>query len=683
VRVLYDLAVLATEEGGHVEVTAGDGGWWGDTAGIMLVLPFVAFLAILAFGKRLKHKGGEIAVAALAINLVWASVLFVMNMTEGVLDTSHTFEIASIGSNLTFELGWALDGLAIMMYFLVNFVGLLVFIYALGYMHGDVRVHWFFAAFSLFAGAMLVLVAAPNLVQLIIGWEGVGLASYFLIGFYWEDLANVRSGNKAFMVNKVADVGLILGAVILGVTLGTFDFAALDLAAFEHNEALGAVAVAGGALLFFGAMGKSAQFPLHIWLPDAMAGPTPVSALMHAATMVTAGVYLMARTFPLYESFLVESVRPWMVAIGAITLFAIGLLALVADDIKKVLAYSTVSQLGYMMTAVAAGGYTAGLFHLFTHAFFKALLFLGAGSVIHAVHSNNMSDMGGLRKHMPRTFWTFIVGSAALAGIFPLAGFWSKDEILATLNHEGYVLVMWIAIAGAFVTAFYMTRCVALTFFGDYKGHGHPHESPRIMTVPLIGLAIPSVLFGLFNIPGVDWPGIQNFTTWLGVRVVGMGDHHAESIDIALAIIGSVAAILGVVVGWAIWGKDRDTQQARDRFEIPGLYPLLRRKYYLDDVADGVVGATMGPIAGFVNWTNTYIFDGIVNAVGGATKWLGGVVYNGLDQRGVDGVFNGLSAAADSAGSSLRKLQTGRVQQYATGFVAGALILVVLFVFVV
>ena len=675
------LVILAAEEGGHV-VEAGTGGFFADTAGIMLLTPFLAFGLILMVGKRLKYQGGEIAVAALAVNLVWAIPLFVMNMTGGVLAEPTTFEIGRIGSDLVFELGWAVDGLSIMMYFLVNFVGLLVFIYALGYMHDDVRVPWFFAAFSLFAGAMLILVGAPNLVQMIIGWEGVGLASYFLIGFYWDDLANVKAGNKAFMTNKVADVGLILGAVILGVTLGTFDFNALDVAAFEGNEALAGVALVGGLLLFFGAMGKSAQFPFHIWLPDAMAGPTPVSALMHAATMVTAGVYLMARTFPLYQN-LAEEARPWMVGIGAITLFAIGLLALVANDIKKVLAYSTVSQLGYMMTAVAAGGYTAGLFHLFTHAFFKALLFLGAGAVIHAVHSNNMSDMGGLRKHMPTTFWTFVIGSAALAGIFPLAGFWSKDEILATLDYEGYVLVMWIAIAGAFVTAFYMTRCVALTFFGEYKGEGHPHEAPRIMTVPLIGLAIPSVLFGLVNIPGVKLPGISNFTTWLGVRVVAMGDHHAEGIDVTLAIIGTVAALLGVIVGWMIWGRDRETQQARDTFRIPILYPLLERKYYMDDLALGMVGATAGPVARFVDWTNTYVIDGVVNAAGGITKWIGGFVYNDLDQIGVDGVFNGLSAMADSAGGSLRKLQTGRVQEYAAGFVAGALILVLLFVFVI
>jgi NADH-quinone oxidoreductase subunit L len=603
-----------------------------------------------------------------------------MNMTEGVLATT-TFEIGRIGSDLVFELGWVVDGLSIMMYFLVNLVGLIVFVYAVGYMHGDVRVPWFFAAFSLFAGSMLILVGAPNLIQLIIGWEGVGLASYLLIAFYWEDMANVNAGNKAFMVNRIADIGLMLGAIIVAVAVGTFDFAAINEAAVAGLGALSTVAVVGGALLFVGAMGKSAQFPFHIWLPDAMAGPTPVSALMHAATMVTAGVYLMGRMFPLFQNMASE-LRPWMVVIGAITLFALGLLALVADDIKKVLAYSTVSQLGYMMTAVAAGGYTAGLFHLFTHAFFKALLFLGAGSVIHAVHSNNMSDMGGLRKFMPRTYWTFVIGAVSLAGIFPLAGFWSKDEILATLDYEGYTMVMWIAVAGAFVTAFYMTRAVALTFHGEYKGHGHPHESPRIMTWPLVALAIPSVLFGLLNIPGVELPVIGNFTEWLAVRVVPMGDHHAEGIDLFLAGAGLLAALAGIGLGWLVWGKDRDTQAERDRFQIPALYPLLRNKYFVDDLADGVVAGTMGPLARFTNWVNDYVIDGIVNGAGLLTKALGSFVYGVVDQKGVDGVIHGLSAGADGAGSALRRWQTGRVQQYAASVVGGALILIVLFVFV-
>jgi len=408
-----------------------------------------------------------------------------------------------------------------------------------------------------------------------------------------------------------------------------------------------------------------------------MAGPTPVSALMHAATMVTAGIYLMARTFPVYQNLVGgEAAREWMIPIGVITLFAMGLLALVADDIKKVLAYSTVSQLGYMMTAVAVGGYTAGLFHLFTHAFFKALLFLGAGSVIHAVHSNNMSDMGGLRKEMPRTFWTFVIGSLSLAGIIPLAGFFSKDEILATLDYEGYQAFMWIAIAGAFVTAFYMTRAVSLTFFGTYKGHGHPHESPALMTVPLVALAVPSVFAGFLNIPGVEFGRFGNFTTWVGARVVPMGDHHPAAIDWTLAAYGLTAGLLGIGLGWMMFGRDADTQLARDRVEIPVLYPLLREKYYMDHVALGLVGFTKGPAAKAVNWINTYVIDGVVNGVGASMGVLGRFVYGGLDQRGVDMVFNGASAAADAAGSALRKLQTGRVQQYAMGFVAGALVLV-------
>ncbi|HEY5686050.1 MAG TPA: NADH-quinone oxidoreductase subunit L [Acidimicrobiia bacterium] len=679
---MTNLLLFAAEEGGHGGAEAlSDGGFFADWAGLMLISPFVAFLLIVFFGKRLKYQGAEFAIGALAFNLVWASVLFVMNMTEGILHEVR-FEVARIGlfegRDLIFELGWMVDGLSIMMYWVVAFVGLLVFVYAVGYMHGDVRVSWFFAAFSIFAGSMLILVGAPNLIQLIIGWEGVGLASYLLIGFYWEDLDNVRSGNKAFLTNKVADVGLILGAILFGLAIGSFRFVDINEAAFAGEAAIGAVAVAGGLLLFFGAMGKSAQFPLHIWLPDAMAGPTPVSALMHAATMVTAGIYLMARTFPIYQGFAEEAgIRPIMVTIGVITLFGMGLLALVADDIKKVLAYSTVSQLGYMMTAVAAGGYTAGLFHLFTHAFFKALLFLGAGSVIHAVHSNNMSDMGGLRRDMPKTYWTFLIGSLSLAGIIPLAGFFSKDEILATLDYEGYTAFMWVAIAGAFVTAFYMTRAVALTFFGTYKGHGHPHESPAVMTTPLIILAVPSVIAGFLNIPGVKLGSLRNFTEWLSARVVPMGDHHAEAIDWSLAAYGLTAGILGIALGWMLFARDAETQTARDRVEIPLLYPLLRQKYYLDHAALGAVWFTMNPVARAVNWVNTYVIDGIVNGAGLLAKGLGRVVYGGFDQRGIDLVFNGLSAAADSAGSALRKLQTGRVQQYATGFVLGALVLVV------
>ncbi len=674
--------ILAAESDGYgPDLSAG--GFFAETAWIMLVLPFAAFLMIVLVGKRMRGQGAELAVGAMGVNLVWASALFVQNMVEGIYREVNLVigEIGTLGGvHLSFELGFVVDGLSIMMYWVVAFVGFLVFLYAVGYMKGDVRVSWFFASLSLFAGSMLVLVGAPNLIQLIIGWEGVGLASYLLIGHYWEHKENSDAAVKAFLTNKVADVGLILGTILVGVTLGSFRFSALNEAAAEHSETLGGVALAAGLLLFFGAMGKSAQFPLHVWLPDAMAGPTPVSALMHAATMVTAGIYLMARTFPLYHELATDA-RPLMVTIAVITLFVLGFLALVSDDLKRVLAYSTVSQLGYMMAAVAVGGYTAGLFHLFTHAFFKALLFLGAGSVIHAVHSNNMSDMGGLRRKMPITFWTFVIGSVSLAGVIPLAGFWSKDEILATLGHEGYTGFMWVAIAGAFVTAFYMTRAVSLTFFGTYKGHGHPHESPGLMTGPLIVLAIPSVVAGVLNIPGVSWGSIRNFTDWVGARIVPMGDYHPSAIAWDLAAYGLLAALAGIVLGWLLYSPEAETQAARDRLEIPVLYPLLRRKYYLDDLyMKGVVNPIKGPLARGVDWVNGYVIDGVVNGVGNIVAWLGAFVYGRLDQRGIDLILNAAAGGTRGAGKRLGLVQTGKVQQYAGAFVLGAVLLVVILV---
>ena len=657
------------------------GGIWSEWAGLMLIGPMLAFVVIVLFGKRMRYQGAEVAIGAMAFNFVWSSVLLLLNMGDSGVLYERSLEIAAVGGGLVFELGWIVDGLSIMMYWVVAAVGLAVFVYAHGYMKGEVRVTFFFAALSLFAGSMLVLVGSPNLVQLIIGWEGVGLASYLLIGHNWELKENSSAAMKAFYTNKVADVGLVIGVIVIGITLGSFHFWDLAAAAAEHSAALGPVAVAAGLLLFFGAMGKSAQFPLHIWLPDAMAGPTPVSALMHAATMVTAGIYLMARTFPLYQE-LATAARPWMIAAGTITLFGMGLLALVADDIKRVLAYSTVSQLGYMMTAVAAGGYTAGLFHLFTHAFFKALLFLGAGSVIHAVHSNNMSDMGGLRRHMPDTYRTFVIGALALAGVFPLSGFWSKDEILATLGYEGYNLVMWIAVAGAFVTAFYMARAVALTFFGEYRGHGEPHESPPIMTRPLWALAVPAALAGVVNIPGLKLPWIGSFTDWLSVRSVPMGDHHAEAIDLGLAAAGLAAAVAGLWLGWMAFGPSAAARPDRDRVEIPVLYPLLRQKYYLDHAALGLVWVIRQPAARAVNWVNDYVIDGVVNGVGALCQRLAGLLYGGVDQHGIDGVVHGLSWGTSGMGGLIRRIQSGRVQQYAGLLVAGLLLLAVVVLFV-
>ncbi len=679
------MVMLATlfalgEQTGHEVAQLSDGGVLAQWAWLIPVVPLVLMFAIVFFGKRLPMKGWELAEGAMLFVAVYGVALFAMNANEGI-NYEGSIEIARIGS-FTLEWGWVVDGLSIMMYAVVGVVGLAVFTYAKGYMKGDIRYTWFFAAFTMFAGAMLVLVSAPNLIQLIVGWELVGLASYLLIGHYWEDHANNAAATKAFLVNKIADVGLFVGVIIIGVTVGSFRFTDILNAVADGDSALAQVAFWGGLALFIGAMGKSAQFPFHVWLPDAMAGPTPVSSLMHAATMVTAGVYLVGRMFPLYQTdgFAID-VKAIMIVVGALTLFLTGLIALVQDDIKKVLAYSTLSQLGYMTVAMGAGAYTAGLFHLFTHAFFKGLLFLAAGSVIHAVHSNNMSDMGGLRKFMPWTYRTFLIGSLALAGIFPLAGFWSKDEILASLSfdssHDGGTLamvVLVVAIAGAFITAFYMARAVYLTFFGEYKGHGHPHESPRVMTYPLIGLGVLSIVAGFANIPGV----FTGFTDWLASRPQVMGDHHAEAINFALAGIGLAVALLGIAAGTRLWKRDAATQQARDTFRIPVLYPVLANKYYIDDLyMKGVVGPIKGPIARFTNWTNTYVIDSVVNAFGAVSVFLSRIVYQGMDQRGIDLAINAVGSATGEAGDALRYTTSGKIQEYAAALFAGAVLLVV------
>ena len=639
-------------------------------AWLIVAVPFVASLLIVLVGKRLPGKGAELAVGALGFVMVYGAVLLYLNITQGVIFES-SITVAEVGS-FSLEWGWLVDGLSIMMFFVVGVVGFLVFLFAVGYMRGEIRYTFFWAAFTLFAGSMLLLVSAPNLIQLIVGWEGVGVASYLLIGHYWEDKANSSAGMKAFYTNRVADIGLTIGTIILGTALGSFRIEEINAAAAEGAAAITGVAFAGAILLFFGAMGKSAQFPLHVWLPDAMAGPTPVSALMHAATMVTAGVYLVARMFPLFES-LAGQHRNVVMIVGIATAL-LGLMALVQKDIKRVLAYSTVSQLGYMMVALGAGAYTAGLFHLWTHAFFKALLFLCSGSVIHAVHSNNMTDMGGLRKPMPVTFWTWIIGGLALVALPPFAGFFSKDEILAQLDHAGYQALMWLGVLAAFVTALYMTRATALTFFGIYKGHGHPHESERLMTFPLVVLAFFSVVAGWVNIPGV----YTGFTEWLGTRGVPIEEFHPEGFSALPLIAGVLAGLLGIAIGWAIFGRDAATQEARDRFRVPGLYPLLENRLYIDDLYwNGIVQPIKGPLARAVNWINDNVIDAVVNGAGFATAWLGHVVYGGIDQRGIDFAYNGLSVATDEAGGAVTHLQTGKVQQYAAAFVVGAVVLVV------
>ena len=672
--------ILATEEhGGGEALQYGNGGLLASAAWLIPVVPLVAAFAIAFFGKRLPHKGWELAMGAMGFVGLYGIILVVMSLNQGI-----TFEGAiSIGEfgPVDIEWGWVVDGLSTMMYFVVGVVGSLVFIYAKSYMDDDIRYTWFFASFTLFVGGMLVLVSAPNLIQLIVGWELVGVASYLLIGHYWEDHANSSAAIKAFLVNKVADVGLILGAIIIGMSAGSFRFSdILAQVSSGDNDVLKKFAFLGGLALFIAAMGKSAQFPLHVWLPDAMAGPTPVSALMHAATMVTAGIYLIARLFPLYfvEGFAVD-VRPIIMIVGALTLFLTGLIALVQTDLKKVLAYSTLSQLGYMIAAMGAGAYTAALFHLFTHAFFKALLFLAAGSVIHSVHSNEMTDMGGLRKYMPTTFKTFVIGSIALAGIFPLAGFWSKDEILVSLGEASGAaanFALYLAIGGAFITAFYLTRAIYLTFYGEYKGAGHPHESPRMMTTPLVVLAGFAIVVGLINIPG----STSVFTRLTAARFTLMGDIHATEINFSMAALGLAAGLGGILLGYRLWSKDADTQEARDTFRIPVLYPLLEHKYYIDDLyMDGIIRPIRGPIARAVDWFNGHVIDLVVNGAGFLAMYVGKYVYK-FDQSGLDGAILASAAATGGGGNVLRRLQSGRVQQYAVLIFAGTVVLVAGFI---
>jgi len=655
-------------------VERSDGGVLAEGAWLIVLVPFLAALAITLFGKRLPKKGAELAVGAVAFVALYGTVLLLTTwFGDGIL-YEGAVKIGEFGG-FEIEWAWVVDGLSIMMFFVVGVVSTACFVYAVGYMEGDVRPTAFFASFTLFAGAMLMLVSAANLIQLLIGWELVGVSSYLLIGHYWEQKENSSAGMKAFIVNKIADIGLMIGIIIAAITVGSFTISTIMEKVVESDAALDDVAVVIAVLLFIGAMGKSAQFPFHVWLPDAMAGPTPVSALMHAATMVTAGVYLTARMFPLFEEMAHEALTVAL-AVGTITLVIAGLLAVVQDDIKRVLAYSTLSQLGYMVAALGAGAYTAGLFHLFTHAFFKSLLFLGAGSVIHAVHSNNMSDMGGLRKDMPRTFWTFIIGSAALAGLPPMAGFFSKDEILASFNEGGYPIVLALGVITAFITAFYMTRAVSLTFFGEHKGEGHPHESPAIMTVPMIGLAGAAAVVGFLNVPGITDAFYKLVTTRL-VSSELLGE-HATSFDFFALGLGLTAGILGIVFGYRLYFADAATQQERDTFRIPGLWPVLENKYYIDDLyMNGIVNPIKGPIARFINWTNSYIIDFFVNLVGSATRGLGRFVYSGLDQRGIDMAINEAGAATGYLGGKLRYLQTGKVQQYAAALFGGVLVLVI------
>jgi NADH-quinone oxidoreductase subunit L len=653
----------------------------------------LSFVLILFFGKREPNKGSSIGIAALGLAFLFSSIATVQWISRPA-DYEPKLEHAAaaheagahhaepIRKPVTREVTWfengqvkikagtTADGLAIAMCLVVSLISLLVHLFSHAYMHDDERFTHYYAALSLFTTGMFVLVTASNTLQALFGWELMGLCSFMLIGHWWDRDGNKNSNAamKAFFTTRTGDVGLLVGVSILFFGAGqTFNMQAINDAALSGHIAHG-VLLAGAIALLIAAIGKSAQFPLHTWLPDAMAGPTPVSALIHAATMVVAGIYLVAR---LYGVFWVAfdigggGLNP-VALVGGVTILIAAALAFVQSDIKKVLAYSTVSQLGFMMMALGVGAWTAAVFHLFTHAFFKACLFLGAGSVSHSGshHSFDMvEDMGGLKDKMPWTFRTFVVASLALAGVPPLAGFWSKDEILVGAGENGYKLFLVVGLIGAFMTAAYMTRCIYLTFFGEPRGaaaHHHPHESPPLIVVPLQILAVLAVLAGLVNTPWKPW-----FTEWTSNATgVGAGLAHHGFVPITAAF-SVIVGLGGIATAYAYYWRGLRFPITTEGAGKP-VYRLLVNKYFLDDLYEGViVRGIREPIAQGAYWINQKVIDGVVNGAGVAARGLARFVYEVVDQKIVDGAVNGAGVVSEESGSLLRHIQTGRVQQYA------------------
>ncbi len=658
------------QEGGEAaaEVVKSAPNWFVEHAFLIPLLAFASGVLTLFFGKRTPGKGPVYGILAIGIGLV-LSLGVAWSFIQGGGTFEHEIEWFTIGP-LHVQLGFFVDGLTAVMLVVVTSISLMVHIYSLGYMHGDKRYTWFYVVLSIFTGAMLVVVLASNLFLLLVGWEIMGVCSYLLIGHWYEDHANSSAAIKAFLTTRVGDVPFMFGifACVLLTGMSTSNIVEVSHAAAASTNV--ALVTAAALLMFGGTIGKSAQFPLYTWLPDAMAGPTPVSALIHAATMVAAGIYLVARTFEVFIA--ANPVALTIVAIiGGVTLMLAALLALVQDDIKKVLAYSTISQLAYMVAALGMGeaGYPAAMFHLFTHAFFKALLFLGAGSVIHAAHSNNMSDMGGLRKHMKVTYVTFLIGSLALAGVPPLAGFFSKDEIILVAKDSGTYWLMVTLIVGAVITAFYTTRMVLKTFYGEYRGTEHLHESPRSMTMPLVFLAIATCFVGLLGFAPVGAP----FMDWVYFGEVP----EVPVFNPLVALISVVAVGIGGLLGWRMYRTYKETDPIT---RLGGAYTLLEHKYYLDDIYfGGIVRPIRDTWSAGIYWFNQHVLDAIVNGAGGGSKGLsGGVMW--IDRNVIDGIVNGAGTAMETFGKGLRTIQTGKVQWYAVGLFGGVITLA-LFIF--
>jgi NADH-quinone oxidoreductase subunit L len=636
---------------------------------VIALLPFASAALILFFGKRTPGKGAGFGIIAIAAGLVM-SLMVLWHFVQGGGPVESSTAWFTIGP-LHMEVGQYVDGLTAVMLLVVTVVSLCVHVYSVGYMHGDVRYTWFFVVLSIFTGAMLDVVISNNLFQLLIGWEVMGVCSYLLIGHWWEEKENSDAAIKAFITTRIGDVPFMFGifALIAATGFTTTNIQAIGVVIGRPGISQLYVSVAA-ILLFGGTVGKSAQFPLHVWLPDAMAGPTPVSALIHAATMVAAGVYLVGR---LFEVFVHAS--PWVLTIvsiiAAITTLGAALLAIVQNDIKRVLAYSTLSQLSYMIAALSMGpdGVTAGFFHLFTHAFFKALLFLCAGSIIHVVHSNNMSDMGGLRRKMPITFWTMLIGALALAGIFPLAGFWSKDGLLVAAYDTHHIWLFVVFAVTALLTAFYTTRMILLTFYGEYRGEAHVHESPPSMTGPLIVLALATFFVGFLGSPFFKFA----FGKW-----VFFGQVPAEHFVLWIAALGTLAALVGIAGGYVLYQRYR----AKDPMEakLGPVWTVLQNRYYIDAFyMRAIVLPTRDTASAGVYWFNQNVLDGVVNGAAGLARRLSRVIV-WIDRTIIDGFINGIGDAIGEAGGVLKFIQSGNVQWYAAGLFMGVVAMAIVFI---
>lgn len=671
---------------------------------IIPLLPLASFFINIFVGKRLPRKGDWVSVATIGASL--AMSLCILIEMFWVFDPNFKYHVTapwlSIGDRFLLNIGILIDNVTAIMLVVVTGVSTLVHVYSIGYMHGDPRYNRFFAYLSIFSFSMLGLVLSESFFFIFVFWELVGLSSYLLIGFWFEKKSAADAGKKAFVVNRVGDYGFLIGIMIIFSFCGVVGFD-------QVNQAIAAGKLSGfwltfaGIGIFCGAVGKSAQFPLHVWLPDAMEGPTPVSALIHAATMVAAGVYLIGRVYPIFspDAFLV------IAYFGLITLFISATIALTQNDIKKVLAYSTCSQLGFMVMGLGVGGYTAGLAHLTTHAAFKACLFLGSGSVIHAVHTQDIQEMGGLRKKMPITFWTFMIATLSIAGVYGFSGFYSKDMILAAALEFGmrsgntfHYIFFGGALLTAGMTAFYMFRMVILTFFGsprDSHKYNHAHESPLKMTVPLIILAalsfqIFSPWFGkliikpqsvadvaVAHVERTSASATVNHETVPAANVSTGAHNGAAHDDIAneahhIAMYSSIGiGALGILLAFMIYRFGWVDPKAAAR-RLKPLYLFSLNKWYFDELYEATIISGSKAFSRGCSWFDANVVDGLVNLTARVGVFISSLVGR-FDNGVVDGAVNGVAGITIGSGSILRRMQTGKLFHYVFVLAGGALVI--------